>query len=430
MDTKFSTDYNFSLSLDKKDKLSDFRKRFFIPENTIYVDGNSLGLFSIDAENSISRLINEWKTLGIKGWLNGKRPWIWFAEEIGEMVSELIGAEPNEVVFTGTTTINIHSLVSTFYQPIGKRKKILADVLNLRSDLYALQGQIKLRGGNPDTDLILVPSADGLTLDEKRIVEMMTDEIALIWLPSVLFGSGQILDMEYLTVEAHKRDILIGFDCCHSVGAVPHYFNKWDIDFSVFCSYKYLNGGPGCTAFLYINKKHFDKEPQIPGWFGYQKDKMFEMSLNFNHAHSSAGWQISAPALIGSSAIEGSLQITKEAGIKNIREKSLQMTSYLIFLVEELISKEPYNFRIATPKETHRRGGHISIIHDKESFRIVEALKARGIIPDLRQPNMIRIAPVALYNTYEEIWRVVSAMKDIIDNKEYENFSNERDVIT
>jgi kynureninase len=421
MSDQFSTDKDFAMYLDHMDKMANFRARFYIPGNTIYMDGNSLGLFSKDAERSMLRVMGEWKTLGINGWLNAQRPWINFGEEIGEMASKIIGARPEEVVFTGTTTVNIHSLISTFYQPSGNRRKILADSLNFPTDLYALQGQIKIKGGDPSTDLILIPSENGYTLDEYRIVEMMTEDVALIWLPSVLFCSGQLLDMEYLTTEAHARNIPIGFDCCHSVGAVPHHFDQWDTDFAVFCSYKYLNGGPGCNAFLYINKKHFSKEPLMPGWFGFIKEKMFDMETEFVHAQNAGGWQLSAPGLTGSSSMEGSIQITLDAGIENIREKSLKMTSYMIYLIQQLISVDPYNYQIATPLEPKRRGGHVSVIHKTESLRIVEALKSRGIIPDHRKPDIIRIAPVALYNTYYEIWQVVQALKEIIDNKEYEN---------
>lgn len=375
-------------------------------------------------------MLNEWRELGIKGWLEGQRPWFWFSEQIGEMASGLVGAAPGELIFSGTTTVNIHALISTFYQPAAKRTKILADELNFPSDIYALQGQIRIKGLDPDKELILAKSSDGQTLDEIAIVELMTDEVALVYLPSVLYASGQLLNMEYLTAEAHKRGISIGFDCSHSAGAVPHHFSKWGVDFATFCSYKYLNGGPGCTAFLYINKKHFNKQPMLSGWFGYVKEKQFDMSLHFEHAPNAGGWQISSPGILGSSTMEGALQITLEAGIENIRKKSLLITDYFRKLIETTLAKPPYNFSVATPNEEERRGGHIALTHPIEAFRINEALKARGIVPDFRQPNIIRIAPIALYNTFEEVWRVANALRNIIDEKEFEGFERTRKAIS
>ncbi|HKL08421.1 MAG TPA: kynureninase, partial [Bacteroidales bacterium] len=276
---KNKTNRQFATDLDKNDRLKNLRHRFYIPENKIYFDGNSLGLLSKDAEQSLNRVLDEWKNQAIGGWLNAQRPWFYFAEQIGEMAAKIVGAKPEELILTGTTTVNIHALISTFYQPKGKKTKILADELNFPSDIYALQGQLKIKGFDPNKHLVLVPSDDGNLLDEQKIVEMMTDEVAVVFLPSVLYRSGQLLDMEYLTNEAHKRDIVIGFDCSHSAGAVPHHFSDWGVDFALFCSYKYLNGGPGCAAFLYINKKHFDKEPQLPGWFGYKKEKQFDLLI-------------------------------------------------------------------------------------------------------------------------------------------------------
>jgi kynureninase len=426
----FNPTLEYARELDRNDKLARFRERFYIPENTIYVDGNSLGLLSQDAEKSLLRVLNEWKALGIRGWLEAQRPWFYFGEQIGDMAAEIVGAEPGELVFTGTTTVNIHALISTFYQPAGKRTKILADELNFPSDIYALEGQIKIKGLDPKKELLLARSANGRTLAEKAIVELMTDEVALVYLPSVLYASGQLLDMEYLTAEAHKRGILIGFDCSHSAGAVPHYFSKWGVDFATFCSYKYLNGGPGCAAFIYINKKHFSKEPLLAGWFGYVKDKQFDMSLQFEHAQSAGGWQISSPGVLGSSTMEGALQITLEAGIENIREKSLLLTTYFMKLVEATLSMAPFNFSMVTPPEEKNRGGHIALTHPNEALRINEALKARDIIPDFRQPDIIRIAPIALYNTFEEVWQVAQALKKIVENKEYERFPTHRKAIS
>jgi kynureninase len=391
------------------------------------VDGNSLGLLSKDAETCVGRVLQEWKELGIRGWLGGNPPWFYYAETLGEMACELVGAKPEEVVATGATTVNLHSLVSTFYAPTHSRNKILADELNFPTDIYALQSQVKLKGFNPETHLVLAPSKDGRTLDEETIVALMKSDTALIVLPSVLYKSGQLLDMEYLTEEAHSRDILIGFDCSHSVGVVPHSFDTIGVDFAFWCSYKYLNGGPGSPAFLYVNKKHFNREPALAGWFGYKKDKQFDMLLHFEHAHSAGGWQISSPSILSTAPLEGALSITLEAGIHNIRKKSLRMTSYFMFLVDELLSE--YGFTIGTPREYKRRGGHVALEH-KEGFRINEALKHKNIIPDFRPPNIIRIAPIPLYNTYHEIWEIVQCLKEILEHKEYTQFPTERKAIT
>lgn len=421
MKYSFTTDEECTKQLDSNDPLRNFRSRFYIPLNTIYLDGNSLGLFSRDAETTLLRVINEWKTMGIQGWFEGKRPWWYFGEDLGALAAPLVGADPIEVIATGTTTINLHSLVSTFYHPSGKRTKILADVLDFSTDIYALKSQIKLKGLNPAQHLILA-APNGRFLDEKEIVELMTDEIALIMLPSALYRSGQLLDLGYLTKEAHKKEIPIGFDCCHSVGAVPHFFDEWEVDFAFWCSYKYLNSGPGGTAFLYINKKHFHKTPGLTGWFGFEKQKQFDMLLDFEHAKSAGGWQISSSNILCSAPIEGALSVTLEAGIHRIREKSIKLTSFLIYLVDQILVKDPYNFEVGTPRNPDQRTGHVAIEHP-EAFRISEALKDRKVIVDFRPPNIIRVAPVALYNTFYEVWRVVNYLKKIIDNKEFKRFS-------
>lgn len=426
---RFDIGEDFAQRMDLDDPLNRFRERFYIPEKTVYMDGNSLGLLSKESEKTLLRALDEWKTMGIRGWLDAEKPWFTFAESLGEMASQLVGAEPDEVVASGTTTINIHSLVSTFYNPSGKREKILADELNFPTDIYALRSQLKLRGYDPDEALILVPSQDHRVLDEDTIVELMTNEIALVFLPSVLYRSGQLLNIPYLTREAHKRRIVIGFDCSHSVGAVVHKFDEWGIDFAVWCSYKYLNGGPGCTGFLYVNKKHFHREPRITGWFGYVKEKQFDMLLDFEHQKAAGGWQISSPGIIGSSTLEGSLEIMLEAGIENIRGKSKKITSYLIYLVDTLLSGEPYSFKIGTPRDPERRSGHVAVEREEEAWRICEALKSRGVVPDFRPPDIIRFAPVALYNTYHEVWQVVQYLKDIVDTREYENFMEERKLV-
>ena len=425
----FNTSEEFAIKLDSCDPLAEFRRRFYQIPGSIYMDGNSLGLLSKDAEETLLRVLNEWKTLGIGGWSRGNPPWINYAEHLGKLESKLVGAEPGEVVVSGSTTINLHTLVATFFKPNAKRRKILADVLNFPSDLYALDAQIRLKRGDPRKDLVLVESRDGNTIEEQDIINAMSDEISVAVLPSVLYRSGQLLDMERLTEEAHERGIIIGFDCSHSVGVVPHYFDKWGVDFAFWCNYKYMNGGPGATASLYVNKKHFGEWPGLAGWFGNDRSTMFNMDRTFNPAKDASAWQIGTTFMLSTAPIEGALKIMLEAGIKRIREKSLKITSYLIFLIDEMLSEKPYNYSIATPREPERRGGHVGVAHE-EAYRISEALTGRGVIPDFRPPNIIRLAPVPLYVSYHEVWQVTQHLKEIIEEREYERYPKQRGVVT
>ncbi|NHJ87620.1 MAG: kynureninase [Asgard group archaeon] len=419
---EFDLTEDFAKRLDSEDPLRKFRDEFITPENTLYMDGNSLGLMPKEAEKCLLRVIDEWKTLAIKGWLEADKPWFYFSEELGSMISSIVGAKPEEVVATGTTTINIHSLISTFYKPKGKRTKILADELNFPTDIYALESQILLKGLDPKQHLILTPSRDDRFIYEEDIINLMSDEVAIIFLPSVFYRSGQLLDMELLTKEAHKKGILIGFDCSHSIGTVPHRFDDWGVDFALWCSYKYLNGGPGASAFLYVNKEHFNKHPGLVGWFGNNKMTQFNMSLEFEPAATAGRWQISSPGIIGAAAIEGALKVTLEAGIEAIRKKSLKLTSYLMFLIDNILSIEPYNFTIGTPRLPEKHGGHIALEHEEFAYEISEALRAEGVVPDFRPRNIIRLAPAALYNSFHDIWQVVQVIKKIMDNKLYEKY--------
>ena len=413
-----SKDFAIDLAqkMDSKDPLRHFKERFFTPSESIYLNGNSLGLLSKDAATSLLRVMDEWKTLGVQGWSIGNYPWFFQAEKLGAKIATIVGAKPKEVVATGTTTVNLHSLVSTFYQPTEEKNKILADELNFPTDIYALQSQVKLKNLDIDKHLKLVKSDDGKFLDESKIKRMITKDVALVILSSVLFRSGQLLDIEGITENAHSKDVLIGWDCSHSVGVIPHKFDDWGIDFAFWCSYKYLNAGPGASAFIYVNEKHFDKDAALTGWFGYVKEKQFEMNLNFEQSRNAGGWQISSPAILGSAALEGSLDLILNAGIEEIREKSLKMTSYLIFLIDNLLTEEPYNFKLATPRLPNQRGGHIALEHDKAES-IHEQLLEYKIIHDFRPPNFLRFTPSPLSNSYEDIWKLVDTLRKIIDEK-------------
>jgi len=415
--------------LDRADPLGRFRRRFFTRPGTIYLDGNSLGLLSRDSAASLQKVLKSWETLGVRGWLEADPPWFTLAERLGARCAALVGAAPDEVVLSGTTTVNIHALVNTFFHPEGRRTKIVADELDFPTDVYALKSALKLRGLDPADHLVLVPSADGLTLDEGEIARRFDGTVALAFLPSVLYRSGQLLDMGFLTARAHEKGVIIGFDCSHSVGAVPHAFDEWGADFALWCSYKYLNGGPGATAFLYVNRRHFGKDPALAGWFGSAKDKQFDMSLDFEPAPSAGRWQISSPSILNAAPLIGSLSIFEEAGIEAVREKSLRMTRFLMDLVDGLLTEAPYGFSIGTPREDRRRGGHVALVHP-EGLRIAEALRGRGVVPDFRPPDIVRIAPVALYNTYAEIGELVRHLRDIMATRAYERFPAERKAVS
>ena len=420
--TQYKTNLEFARKLDATDPLKAFRTRFYIPENNIYMDGNSIGLLSKDSEITLRHNLEKWKNLAIGGWLEGDQPWFYYAEEIGKLAAPLIGAEPGEVIATGSTTVNLHALLSTFFKPKPGKNKILTDETNFPSDIYALKSHLKLRGLDPESHLVMVPAEKDGTLSEDRIIKHMDEDIALALFQSVIFTTSQLLNVATLTQEAHKNEILIGFDCSHSAGVVPHAFDKDDVDFAFWCGYKYLNGGPGSSAFIFINKKHFEKEPLMAGWFGYKKEKQFEMSLEFDHDRSAGGWQISSPVILGLAPLEGSLRIINKAGIEQIRAKSTKLTSYFIYLIDQILVKDPYNFYIGTPRDPDKRGGHIALKRDTEIRKINEALKSRGIISDFRPPNIIRVAPAPLYNTFQEVWEVVYALKEIIDEREYMKF--------
>lgn len=419
---------SYAWQLDKADELARFRERFYIPPGTIYMDGNSLGLLSRDAEESLLRVLTEWKQLGIDGWTKGNPAWFSLSEELAANLAPLVGAEPGEVIITGSTTANLHNLMAGFYRPSGQRFQILADELNFPSDKYALESQLRLRGLDPDKGLVLVPSADGRTISEDDIIAAMTNKVAVAVLPSVLYRSGQLLDMKRLTEAAHERGIVIGFDLSHSAGAVPHELHHWGVDFAFWCTYKYLNGGPGSVAGLFVHRQHFDRLPGLAGWWGYRKDKQFDLPLDFVPAAGAGAWQIGSPHLLSLAPLMGSLQIFAEAGMDRLRAKSLALTSYLMDLMDMELSQPPYNYRVGTPRNPERRGGHVAVEHE-EAVRINAALKQRGVIPDFRAPNVIRLAPVPLYVTFHDVWLLVQHLKAIIDNKEYEAFPRERDTV-
>lgn len=426
MTNQFENHLQFAKNLDVKDTLNYLRDRFYIQPNEIYMDGNSLGMASKDAEKTLLEVLEYWKTEGIKIWNIKDSKYFQYSNHIAKLMAPLIGADANEVVIVGSTTSNIHQAISTFYHPTSKKYKILVDDLNFPTDRYAVDSQVRLKGYEPADAVKVVQSADGAFLSTDAIIEAMTSDVALILLPAVLYRSAQILDIEKITKAAHERDIIIGWDLCHAIGAIEMDFNKLNPDFAVWCTYKYLSGGPGSIAGLYINKQHFDKVPGNAGWFGNKDETQFQLKHEFEHERNASGWQIGSPSLLSMAPLEGVLQIFNEVGMPAIRAKSLHITAYLMYLIDENLTKLGYS--VGNSRVDNERGGHVCLEHD-EAYRISLALKERGVVPDFREPNVIRLAPIALYTSYEEVYKIVQILADIINESAFEDFSNKRNLV-
>lgn len=423
---EFKDGREFAKELDKADVLAGFKERFYVKLGQIYMDGNSLGVCSKDAEEFLLKALDDWKRLGIDIWSDPSVNYFLYQDKLGALLAPLIGAEPEEVTVCTNTTINVHQAVATFYKPEGKRNKILMDDLNFPTDRYAVHSQIKLHGLDPEECLKIVESRDGNFIDEDAVIEAMTDDVCLVLLPAVLYRSAQLLDLERLAKAAHERGIIVGFDLCHSIGAVPHDFSKVQPDFAVWCNYKYLSAGPGAIAGLYINKKHFKLEPGLAGWQGNRKDTQFNLEQYFEHCENAGGWQTGTQPIFSMAPLEGTLRIYKEAGMERVREKSLNITAYLMYLIDEKLAK--YGFSAGNPREDAKRGGHVALRHE-DAIRINAAMKAANIIPDFRYPDVIRLAPVALYVSYEDVYEMVERIINIMETKEYEKYENKRGTV-
>ena len=423
---EYKTGINYAYELDNDDPLAAYKNRFYIPnmetldmdgvsksiKPIIYMDGNSLGLASKDVEEEMKIEFERWKNL------TARRSGV--DKLTAELQAQLVGAEPDEVIVTGGASVNIHALVSTLYKPEGKRTKIIGDELNFSSDLYALAAQIRLQGRDPKEDLIVVKSRDGRNIEEEDIIAAMSEEVSVCHLPSVYFVSGQLLDIKRLTEAAHEYGIIIGYDCCHSIGVIPHSFHEWGVDYALWCNYKYMNGSTGAIAGLYVHQIHFDKTPGMPTWWGNSVSNRFDFNAEWTPSGNASSWHLGSNLSIGFgvSPVYASSKMIVEAGLDRIREKSLKATGYLMYLIDELLSEDPYNFSVGNPREDERRGGHVALEH-QEARRISMALTDRGVLPDFRPPRTIRLSPIPLYTSYQEIWMVVQHLKAVIDHKEY-----------
>ena len=404
-----------------------FRSEFYLPAGTIYLDGNSLGPLSRRAEAATLRVLEDWKARAIGGWLDGKPAWFTLAEGLGAAMAGLVGADEDEVIVANSTTINLHQLLATLYRPTEARSKILADSLGFPSDLYAIESHLRLREHDPATHLVLVDSADGRTLSAGAIAEAFTDEVALAVLPTVVYRSGQLLDVARIAAEGRDRGVIVAFDASHSVGVVPHALSTWGVDCAFWCSYKYLNGGPGAAGVLYLNRRHFGVAPGLAGWFGSRKDRQFAMARRFEPAAGAGSLQIGTPPILGMAPLIGALETIREAGIDAIRAKSLALTAYLRELADSRLAG--FGFDLATPVEDERRGGHLALVHP-DAPRICRAWIAAGVIPDHRPPDIIRIAPAPLYTRFEDCREAVGRLRRIMEDRAYEAYPAERGLIT
>ncbi len=411
---------------DAQDELARFREQFYALPGVIYLDGNSLGLLSRPAEAAVLRVLDEWKTQAIGGWTEANPGWFFMAEELARQIAPLVGADADEVLIANSTTVNLHQLLATLYDANAPRKTILTDELNFSSDLYALRSHLTLRGVSPETHLKLAPSADGLTLNENDLIAAMTDDVQIAVFPSVLYRSGQRMDMARLARAARERGILFGLDCAHSIGAMPHELDQWGVDFAFWCHYKYLNCGPGSAAGLYLNRRHFGKSPGLAGWFSNRKQTQFDMAPELDAAPDAAALHIGTPNILSMAPLGGSLEMVAEAGIEKIRAKSLRLTDFLMELADAELAE--FGFQVGTPREPERRGGHVALLHP-DAAAISRALRRAGVVPDYRPPNILRLAPTPLYNSFADCREAAQRLKNVMERKAYTDDASERGLV-
>ncbi len=405
---------DFAASLDKQDPLASYRNQFLIPQvngkDTIYFCGNSLGLQPKTAKNALEQELNDWAALGVEGHLHAKNPWWSYHEMFSEPLARLVGAQPDEVVAMNGLTVNLHLLMISFYQPSGKRKKILFEDGPFSSDRYAMASQAQQRGLSPEDVLVeMHPRQGEATLRTEDIIakiEELGDELALVMFGGVNYYTGQAFDIRTITEAAHKVGAIAGFDLAHAMGNIPMYLHNWDVDFACWCSYKYLNSGPGSISGIYVNERHGNNPEliRLAGWWGNDPDTRFQMPEKFIPSKGATGWQLSNAPVFSMAVHKASLDIFEEAGIGQLRQKSELLTGYLEFIIDDINQKAGNVISIITPRNKEERGCQLSLILKENGKATHNALMKQGVISDWRNPNVMRIAPVPLYNTYTDVW--------------------------
>ena len=405
--------------LDKEDELREFRGQFHIPKHdgkdTIYLCGNSLGLLPKQTSGFVSQELESWKENGVKGHFLGDKPWVSYHELAKKPLGELVGGNPNEVQAVGSLTSNLHLLLASFYQPNGDRKKVIIESGAFPSDFYAVHSHMKMKGVDPEEHLVELKAKDGGEyLPNEEVIEMiyeLGDELALVLFPGVQYYSGQFFDISSITIAAHKAGAFAGFDLAHAVGNIPMNLHDDGVDFAVWCSYKYLNSGPGGIGGMFVHERNGSnlKIPKLTGWWGHDSKERFEMANRLNPIPGVDGWQLSNVNILSSAAHLASLELFQQAGIDRLRKKSLKMTELLIEALEEFEEIE-----IITPKSVEERGCQVSMYVNKNGRDLFDSLTNHGVVADWREPNVIRIAPVPLYNTFEELGLFSQILKAVL----------------
>lgn len=417
---------SYAQQQDANDSLRAYRDRFFLPtfhENQVrYFTGNSLGLQPKTVGSYIQQELDDWAKWGVEGHFHGKRPWFSYHENLTEKIAKVVGALPGEVVVTHSLTTNLHLLMVSFFTPQGKRKKIICEAKAFPSDQYALESQIKFHGLDLATDLIEIAPREGEhVIHEEDILAKIAevgDELALVMIGGVNYYSGQLFDMQKITKAAHAVGAIAGFDLAHAAGNIHLKLHDWGVDFAAWCSYKYLNSSPGGVSGMYVHERHANKPelPRFAGWWGHDKSVRFLMEPGFQPMPGAEGWQLSNAPVLGMAAHLASLDIFDEVGMEKLCTKRDQLTAYLEFIIDEISSthKELCTLEIITPRNKAQRGAQLSMLVHGKGKAIFDKLSEAGVVADWREPNVIRLAPVPLYNSFEDVYYFGKHLADAI----------------
>ena len=413
--------------LDWADPLAAFAAEFAKPPGTIYLDGNSLGLLCRPAEAALRQALEDWRTRAILGWTDGPAPWFSMSRQASALLAPLLGAQPEDVMIGQSATVNLHQLLTTFHLPDSKRPRVLIDEQCFPTDRYATASYLRLRGHDPKHALVAVPNGGSRIVDEARLVAAMGGSVGMAVLPSVVYTTGQLLDVAGLNRAARERGVLVIWDCSHSAGAVEHRFAEEGVELAFGCTYKHLNGGPGSPGFLFVHQRLREAAPGLAGWFGSDQARQFDMGPTFHPADDTGRYLIGTPHVLSLAPLVGALELIGRAGLPAIRGKSLQLTAFLRQEIETRLGG--YGAVVVTPRGDAERGAHIAVKHP-EAGRLSRALRLRGVIPDFRLPDLLRLAPAPLYTSFAECAAAVDVLEDLLRTGAHLQLPEHRDAVT